>query len=68
MVCSLHSVTTGSRDRANVSLIIIILYWIKTGITNKMHVHADEQTDDRAREADVLFFCLTRMYYLYMRD
>ena len=24
MVCSLHSVTTGSRDRANVSLIIII--------------------------------------------
>ena len=23
MVCSLHSVTTGSRDRANVSLIII---------------------------------------------
>ena len=26
MVCSLHSVTTGSRDRANVSLIIIIRY------------------------------------------
>ena len=25
MVCSLHSVTTGSRDRANVSLIIIII-------------------------------------------
>ena len=25
MVCSLHSVTTGSRDRANVSLIIIIM-------------------------------------------
>ena len=25
MVCSLHSVTTGSRDRANVSLIIIHL-------------------------------------------
>ena len=24
MVCFLHSVTTGSRDRANVSLIIII--------------------------------------------
>ena len=24
MVCSLHSVTTGSRDRANVSLIIIV--------------------------------------------
>ena len=24
MVCSLHSVTTGSRDRANVSLIIIM--------------------------------------------
>ena len=23
MVCSLHSVTTGSRDRANVSLIIV---------------------------------------------
>ncbi|CAM9391245.1 unnamed protein product [Ascophyllum nodosum] len=26
MVCSLHSVTTGSRDRANVPLIIIIIY------------------------------------------
>ena len=25
MVCSLHSVTTGSRDRANVSLIVIII-------------------------------------------
>ena len=25
MVCSLHSVTTGSRDRSNVSLIIIII-------------------------------------------
>ena len=25
MVCSLHSVTTGSRDRANVPLIIIII-------------------------------------------
>ena len=25
LVCSLHSVTTGSRDRANVSLIIIML-------------------------------------------
>ena len=25
MVCSLHSVTTGSRDRANVSFIIIII-------------------------------------------
>ena len=25
MVCSLHSVTTGSRDRANVQLIIIII-------------------------------------------
>ena len=25
MVCSLHSVTTGSRDRANVSLIILII-------------------------------------------
>ena len=25
MVCSLHSVTTGSRDRANVSLIILML-------------------------------------------
>ena len=25
MVCSLHSVTTGSRDRANVSLIIIYI-------------------------------------------
>ena len=25
MVCSLHSVTTGSRDRANVPLIIIIV-------------------------------------------
>ena len=25
MVCSLHYVTTGSRDRANVSLIIIII-------------------------------------------
>ena len=25
MVCSLHSVTTGSRDRANVALIIIII-------------------------------------------
>ena len=25
MVCSLHSMTTGSRDRANVSLIIIII-------------------------------------------
>ena len=27
MVCSLHSVTTGSRDRANVSLIIIIILY-----------------------------------------
>ena len=27
MVCSLHSVTTGSRDRANVPLIIIIIYY-----------------------------------------
>ena len=27
MVCSLHSVTTGSRDRANVPLIIIIIVW-----------------------------------------
>ena len=25
MVCSLHSVTTGSRDRANVSLLVIII-------------------------------------------
>ena len=31
MVCSLHSVATGSRDRANVSLIIIII------IINKVH-------------------------------
>ena len=29
MVCSLHSVTTGSRDRANVPLIIIIIIIIK---------------------------------------
>ena len=31
MVCSLHSVTTGSRDRANVSLIIIIstIWYVK---------------------------------------
>ena len=28
MVCSLHSVTTGSRDRANVPLIIIIIITI----------------------------------------
>ena len=28
MVCSLHSVTTGSRDRANVSLIIIIPVYV----------------------------------------
>ena len=34
MVCSLHSVTTGSRDRANVSLIIIkIIYKIKFDFT-----------------------------------
>ena len=31
MVCSLHSVTTGSRDRANVPLIIII------GIISNLH-------------------------------
>ena len=29
MVCSLHSVTTGSRDRANVPLIIIIIIIFK---------------------------------------
>ena len=29
MVCSLHSVTTGSRDRAKVSLIIIIIIYYK---------------------------------------
>ena len=33
MVCSLHSVTTGSRDRANVPLIIIIIhYWYEMGM------------------------------------
>ena len=31
MVCSLHTVTTGSRDRANVSLIIIIIIIIIRG-------------------------------------
>ena len=31
MVCSLHSVTTGSRDRANVSLIIIIIIMLIAG-------------------------------------
>ena len=30
MVCSLHSVTTGSRDRANVQLIIIIILQLTT--------------------------------------
>ena len=34
MVCSLHSVTTGSRDRANVPLIIIIIIIIYFSIIN----------------------------------
>ena len=36
MVCSLHSVTTGSRDRANVSLIIIIII---SSILSSLHMH-----------------------------
>ena len=32
MVCSLHSVTTGSRDRVNVPLIIIVMCYLKEGI------------------------------------
>ena len=32
MVCSLHSVTTGSRDRANVPLVIIIIIWNYLGL------------------------------------
>ena len=35
MVCSLHSVTTGSRDRANVPLIIIIIYPLQLTTTTK---------------------------------
>ena len=32
MVCSLNSVTTGSRDRANVPLVIIIIIWNYLGL------------------------------------
>ena len=39
MVCSLHSVTTGSRDRANVSLIIIIIIMIISSILSSVHIH-----------------------------
>ena len=47
MVCSLHSVTTGSRDRANVSLIIIIIRgcqsgtWSQRGTTVNGSHHGD---------------------------
>ena len=40
MVCSLHSVTTGSRDRANVSLIIIIIIII-IPIKSSLHNHRE---------------------------
>ena len=39
MVCSLHSVTTGSRDRANVSLIIIIQSQKRVTKFNGWHIH-----------------------------
>ena len=44
MVCSLHSVTTGSRDRANVSLIIIIIIIILSvvSVSSEENVHDKE--------------------------
>ena len=36
MVCSLHSVTTGSRDRANVSLIIIYIIISRLSIFQRL--------------------------------
>ena len=47
MVCSLHSVTTGSRDRANVSLIIIIIINI---VEKRQHTASDS-------------LCITHVYY-----
>ena len=47
MVFSLHSVTTGSRDRANVSLIIIIIIIMATHDCPLVRCHAMHQSRSR---------------------
>ena len=58
MVCSLHSVTTGSRDRANVSLIIIIIhsmdFYLYLHVSEGVPVRKKDEILDSGR--DSLYF------------
>ena len=56
MVCSLHSVTTGSRDRANVPLIIIIMEMSKLTRDGTAEPSRETKFSDANADREILFF------------